>query len=266
VRHLHLHRPSAATIISLVALFFAMGGTAVAATGGNFILGKANTATSVSSLTNTKGTALSLSSTATTPPLKVSNSVQVPNLNASELDGQTSSAFLPATGTAVNSSELGGQPASAFLPATGTAANSSELGGTPASGYMHGGGNTTGARLTLSALPTSVAVTLLTGPGANLYAVCDPNGTGSGSAFVIAGNEGTVAGATALWWNKDGVGGNTAQKGIFSFVTPSSGSTVPYAVVVQVDNDTSVSTFTATEWFDPAGACHFTGQVVTTNG
>jgi hypothetical protein len=30
-----LHRPSAATVISLIALFFAMGGTAVAATGGN---------------------------------------------------------------------------------------------------------------------------------------------------------------------------------------------------------------------------------------
>jgi hypothetical protein len=114
VRRISLHRPSAATVISLIALFFAMGGTAVAATGGNFILGKANTATSVSSLTNTKGTALSLSSTSTTPPLKVSNSVQVPNLNASELDGQTSSAFLPATGTAANSSELGGLPASSY--------------------------------------------------------------------------------------------------------------------------------------------------------
>lgn len=135
MHRLFLHRPSAATVISLIALFFAMSGTAVAATGGNFILGKANTATSVSSLTNTKGTALSLSSTATTPPLKVSNAVQVPNLNASELDGQTSSAFLPATGTAANSAELGGQPPSFYLPATGTAANSSELGGLPASSY-----------------------------------------------------------------------------------------------------------------------------------
>jgi deazaflavin-dependent oxidoreductase (nitroreductase family) len=102
------HRPWAATVISLVALVFAIGGTAVAATGGNFILGKANTATSVSSLTNTKGTALKLSSTATTPPLAVSNSVQVPGLNASELDRHTSSAFLPATGAAANSNALGG--------------------------------------------------------------------------------------------------------------------------------------------------------------
>ena len=135
MRRLRLHRPSAATIISLIALFFAMGGTAVAATGGNFILGKANTATSVSSLTNTAGTALSLTSTSTTPPLKVSNSVQVPKLNASQLGGKTASAFLPTTGTAANSAELGGQPASAYLGVNGTAANSSELGGLPASSY-----------------------------------------------------------------------------------------------------------------------------------
>jgi hypothetical protein len=38
MRRLFLHRPSAATIISLVALFFAMGGTAVTATGGTFFL------------------------------------------------------------------------------------------------------------------------------------------------------------------------------------------------------------------------------------
>ena len=64
MRRLPLHRPSAATVISLVALFFAMSGTAVAATGGDFILGKPNTATSVTSLSNTNGTALSLSSDA----------------------------------------------------------------------------------------------------------------------------------------------------------------------------------------------------------
>ena len=77
-----MHRPAPATVISVIALLFAMSGTAVAATGGDFILGKANTASSVSSLTNTKGTALSVSSASTTPPLTVSNSVQVPKLNA----------------------------------------------------------------------------------------------------------------------------------------------------------------------------------------
>jgi hypothetical protein len=118
-----MHRPSPATAISLVALVFAMSGTAYAATGGDFILGKANTATSVTSLTNSKGTALSLSASPATPPLKVSNSVQVPSLNASELDGDTSSAFLPTNGTAANSSELGGQPASDYVTGTGQIAS-----------------------------------------------------------------------------------------------------------------------------------------------
>jgi hypothetical protein len=243
MRRLFSHRPSAALVISLIALLFAMGGTAVAATGGNFILGKANTATSTSTLTNTKGTALSLSSTSTTPPLRVSNGVQVPNLNASKLDGKTSSAF---------------------LPATGTAANSSKLGGIPASGYMQGGGHTTGVRLTL---PNSIIATLLTGPGADLLATCDPTAAPTGPAFIIEGNTGAVAGTTAVWWNRDGVGSNTALKGTFSAVTPGSGSTTPYAVVVQVDNVTTISTFTATEWYNSGSdTCHFTGQVVTTNG
>ena len=77
----------------------------------------------MTSLTNTKGTALSLSASPAAPPLKVSNSVQVPSLNASELDGDTSSAFLPASGTAANSSELGGQPASDYMTGTGQLAS-----------------------------------------------------------------------------------------------------------------------------------------------
>jgi hypothetical protein len=94
-----MRRPSPATAISLAALVFAMSGTAVAATGGDFILGKANTAATVTSLSNAKGTALSLSSAATAPPLKVSNSVQVPSLNASELGGSPASGFVQGGGT-----------------------------------------------------------------------------------------------------------------------------------------------------------------------
>ena len=242
VRRLHLRRPPAATVISLVALFFAMGGTAVAATGGTFILGKANTATNTTALTNSKGTALSLSSASTAPPLKVSNSVQVPNLNASE---------------------LGGQPAAAFLPATGTAANSSALGGTPASRYMQGGGDTTGARLALTGVHGFT--TLFSEPGATLGAGCDSAGPGSGPQLMIIGNGAAVSGTTALWWNKDGTDSTSVTEGSTRYVTPASPS--PYAVVVQLDNVTSISTFTATQWYDSSSdTCHFTGQVVTTNG
>ncbi len=175
-----MRRPSPATGIALVALFISLSGTAYAATGGNFLLGKANKASAVTSLSNKQGTALSLSSSSSAPPLTVGNSVQVPNLNASELDGETSSAFLPANGTAVNSNELGGKTSSAFLPANGTAVNSNELGGTPASGYMQGGGDTTGTRLALTGQHNSI---LLTSPGADLDAFCDNGGAGSGASL-----------------------------------------------------------------------------------
>ncbi len=109
MRHLSLpatlRRPSPATIISVIALLFAMSGTAVAATGGDFLLGKSNTATSITSLSNTKGTALSLSSASTKPPLTVSNSVQVPNLNASELGGLAPSAYMTGTGGVAHSTQ-----------------------------------------------------------------------------------------------------------------------------------------------------------------
>lgn len=98
-------RPSAATVISVIALVSAMSGTAVAATGGDFILGKSNAAASTTSLTNAKGTALSLSSASTKPALTVSNSVQVPDLNASELGGNGPSAFMAGTGQVAHNTQ-----------------------------------------------------------------------------------------------------------------------------------------------------------------
>jgi hypothetical protein len=256
-----MRRPTPATAIALVALFFSMSGVAYAATGGDFVLGKANSAKTVSTLTNKNGTALSLSSAAADPPLTVGNSVQVPNLNASELDGESSSSFLPANGTAVNSNELGGHTSSAFLPATGTAVNSNALGGTLTSGYMQGGGSTTGGRLSFAGSENS---NLLTSPGANLVASCDNGGNGDGASFFIVSNGGNNPGASVTWWNKDGVG--TSPLGD-NAVTPGNGSPTPYVVTAQVDNANSVSTFTASERYNTGtDTCSFTAQVVITNG
>jgi hypothetical protein len=95
-------RPSAAIVISLIALFFAMSGTAVAATGGDFLLGKSNTATNVTRLTNTTGTALSVTAAPTSPPLRVSNSSLIPNLNASYVGNIPASGFVQGGGTDVD--------------------------------------------------------------------------------------------------------------------------------------------------------------------
>jgi len=95
-----MRRPSPATVLSVAALVVAMSGTAVAATGGTFILGRPNSATTLTSLSNSKGTALKLSSRSGTPPLTVGSSVRVPNLNASELGGIPASGFMTGSGTA----------------------------------------------------------------------------------------------------------------------------------------------------------------------
>jgi len=95
-----MRRPSPAIAIAVAALVIAMSGTAVAATGGTFILGRSNRATTVTSLSNSKGTALKLSSRHGTPPLTVGNSVRVPKLNASELGGIAANGFVTGSGAA----------------------------------------------------------------------------------------------------------------------------------------------------------------------
>src|SRR5947209_11083395 len=88
-----LGRPSHSTVVAYAALVLAMSGTAVAATGGSFLLGRSNGAGATTSLTNHgKGAALRLTThTLTTPPLAVGrNHTKVANLNADFLDGLTS--------------------------------------------------------------------------------------------------------------------------------------------------------------------------------
>jgi hypothetical protein len=74
-------------------------GTAYAATGGKFILGKSNTAGKTTTLTSKNGAALSLNSPLGAPPLKVNRSITVPNLSSDLLDGMDQSQFALASGT-----------------------------------------------------------------------------------------------------------------------------------------------------------------------
>jgi hypothetical protein len=195
-------RPSPATAISLVALVLAMSGTAYAATGGTFILGKANKETSTASLSNSKGTPLALSAPAGKAPLTVSNSVLVPKLNATELDGDTAAAFLPATGTADNSDGLGGLPADHFLPAD-------HLSGTLSPGNEQ-------------AFPVY-------GDAGNVFFSCTSNG-------LIPVAEITFTSLTSnaqVWWlNKDGEGYTTLNDSQSAVLAET--QTNPYTVVAQI--------------------------------
>jgi hypothetical protein len=104
-------RPSHATVVAYLALFVALGGTTYAATGGNFILGQSNSASSTTSLTRTganaaKGlqvtntgtgagaTALGLSVASGHAPFTVNSGTKVANLNADKLDGLDSTGFI----------------------------------------------------------------------------------------------------------------------------------------------------------------------------
>lgn len=116
-------RSTAALAVALVALFCAMGGPAAAVTGGNFILGKTNTADHQTALTsNAPGSpALGLQNTATTTgsvPLKLTTSpgiapfqtnsaTKVNHLNADLLDGLDSTAYQKlVTGTCSGASAI----------------------------------------------------------------------------------------------------------------------------------------------------------------
>ena len=59
-----LHRPSPAMVVAVIALFVALAGTTLAATGGNFILGKSNSASTATQLSSGAGSALKLTNTA----------------------------------------------------------------------------------------------------------------------------------------------------------------------------------------------------------
>src|SRR5215212_3341509 len=103
-------RPSLSLVISLIALFVALGGAGYAATGGTFILGRANSATSQSGLasnnagkalnvtqksTGTGATALGLNVPAGKPPFTVNSATRVNHLNADRVDGKHDTQLSP---------------------------------------------------------------------------------------------------------------------------------------------------------------------------
>ncbi|MFL5796499.1 MAG: hypothetical protein ACJ77A_01020 [Actinomycetota bacterium] len=98
-----------ANIVATLSIVLVLsGGTAVAVTGGNFLLGKANSASSKTSLsapiankalqitnsdTDAGATALGLTTAHGNPPLIVNSATKVEHLNADQLDGRDSTTF-----------------------------------------------------------------------------------------------------------------------------------------------------------------------------
>jgi len=116
----YLNRPSHGTIVAYVALFVALGGTALATTQG-FILGSTNRVDAATAVTNIKAdgtqnaianpllsfqnlttaagaTALALNVAAGHPPLTTNSATRVANLNADRLDGIDSTGLIQGQG------------------------------------------------------------------------------------------------------------------------------------------------------------------------
>jgi hypothetical protein len=83
-------------------------GLADAATGGTFVLGRAGHETSTASLSDSRGTALSLSAPKGKAPLRVNRSTEVRNLNAAQVGGLSSGSLklTGGTGTAPLNSDI----------------------------------------------------------------------------------------------------------------------------------------------------------------
>jgi hypothetical protein len=91
-------RGTVAAAFGVVGLVAGGLGVAAASSGGVFILGEHNAATSVTTLSNSKGSALALKSKHGTAPLTVNSSKEVKHLNAAMVGGSTASS-LKSTGS-----------------------------------------------------------------------------------------------------------------------------------------------------------------------
>jgi hypothetical protein len=139
-----LSTPAALAAGALVAVVLTPG-SAVAAAAKSVLLGRSNTATTTTSLSNSKGTPLALTAGRGQAPLKVNSSRTVTNLSADRLDGLSSGSFLRSTGKAVDADKLDGLNSTSFARTSGktgvvVAADVDQAAYCPAGTVLTGGG------------------------------------------------------------------------------------------------------------------------------
>lgn len=88
-------RITTTAVLGVGIVLVAGAGIATATSGRALLLGKSNSARTLTTLSNSRGTALSLKAKAGKPALQVNTKAQVPNLNASLLGGKSASSFQP---------------------------------------------------------------------------------------------------------------------------------------------------------------------------
>lgn len=111
--------PHHSTVAAYLALFLALGGTAAAATGGTFTLGRSNAATTTTTLTDTHSVPLVVKGSTGRAPLAVNSKVKVANLNADRLDGIDSPALQRRVGSCPDGSAIRAIAASGAVTCVG---------------------------------------------------------------------------------------------------------------------------------------------------
>src|SRR5688572_19851470 len=92
-------RPAAFIAGFLAAVVLTGGGAAAyAANGGSLLIGRSNSATATTTLTNTRGVPMKFVAKPGSPPLTVNSTTTVPYLSADRLDGLSSGSFALAGG------------------------------------------------------------------------------------------------------------------------------------------------------------------------
>lgn len=86
-------RPTHSGVVAYLALLVALSGTAVAADGGVFLLGRKNIETQPATLIDRNGPTVNFRSPSGTAPFTVNQATRVDGLNADQLDGLHASAF-----------------------------------------------------------------------------------------------------------------------------------------------------------------------------
>ena len=105
------------TIIAVGALslgIIAVPTVASAANGGSWLLGRSNSETATTTVTNSAGTPLRLNAKSGYAPLSVNSTKVNPSFNADLLDGLHASSFLRSTGKAADADKVDGHHASSF--------------------------------------------------------------------------------------------------------------------------------------------------------
>jgi hypothetical protein len=200
-----------AALVGVGALFVSGVGIADAATGGNFILGKKNTAGAVTTLSNPNGTPLSLKAKSGSAPLAVNTSKLVAKLNANFLNGLSASQLQrrlsgTCTSTGIASVGSGGAATCAqgeqivfttsgtFTVPAGVTHITGELWGAGgAAGYQLGGGGSGAFESVMLTVSPGDVIHVTVGQGGTFASY--PNGNPGGATTLSIGPGPVIAGA-----------------------------------------------------------------------